>query len=191
MNLDHLKLNREELRILSSLIGQELVAVNYDSLTGEIVLKNNLLSLTPDEIDIPTDSNPYGDIVTLRIEEKKESILIQDNSVLIKCGRVKSIWCLESLVEIENQKPVKESELVENVMLSAGLGWTNNIYNPTAAHPKGIYKALLGLQFETDNGTTFTFYTDAVGFFVLFHNGKSLPEPLLGNCERIEINNLT
>lgn len=192
MNLDQLTFKPEEVKALSSIIGQELSAVRYDSWTAELLFNALALSFTPDEIDIPTEGNPYGDIVTVRVDCKSESVIPSECSVLQDCGMVRNVWSLECLVEIESSRPVDESELIAGVKVPAGMGWNNNIYKPTIHQKEGLYRATLGIQIETDNGVWFSLYTDAVGFFVLFHEGTELPEELNGKCEKRKIeNNLT
>jgi hypothetical protein len=187
MNLNQLTFNSEEVKALSSIIGQELIQVKYDSWSAALLFNGISLSLTPDEIDIPTEENPFGDIVTLRIGRRSDNIQEHEYSVLENCGKVKNVWCLESSVEIENPRQVEESDLIAGVKIPAGKGWSNNIYTPTLQEKEGLYRAILGIQIETVNGVWFCLYTDAVGFFVLFHEGNELPEELNGKCEKKRI----
>ncbi|MFD2246992.1 hypothetical protein [Pontibacter ruber] len=187
MNLDQLTFRPDEVKALSSIIGQELLEVRYDSWSAELLFKAIALSLTPDEIDIPTEGNPYGDIVTIRVYSRSDSVIPSEYSVLQDCGMVRNVWILESSVEIENPRQVEESELIAGVKVPRGLGWNNNIYKSTTHGNDGLYRATLGIQVETVNGIWLSLYTDAVGFFVLFHKGNELPEELNDKCEKRKI----
>jgi hypothetical protein len=187
MNLNQLTFSSEEVKALSSVIGQDLIEVKYDSWSTELLFNGIVLSLIPDEIDIPTQANPYGDIVTLRIGRRSESILEHEYSVLENYGKIRNVWSLGSLVEIESPRPAEESELIAGIKVPAGMGWNNNIYKPTTHRNNGLYQVTLGVQIETDKEVCFSLYTDAVGFFVLFYNGNDLPEELKGKCEKRKI----
>ena len=186
--MDNLLLTKDELNLLSKLIGQELKEVRFDGWSAQLFLEAISLSIQPDELYFPTDSNPNGDIVTLRINKiAKKGQQINEKAVLTNCGHILDILQLESLVKIENPRQVEAKEIL-GVEIPAGQGWSNNIYNPTNKTDKSnLHRTLLGLRFHTDKDDYFTFYSDAVGFFVRYQKGRELPKDLKDKCEKIEI----
>lgn len=186
--MNSLLLTEQEISLLYNLVGQNLRKVEYDHWSAQLHLDRMVISIQPDEISMPTDYNPYGDIVTLRIGELREnSPLIVDHSVLIDCGQITDIFRLESLVEIEVPMPVEAWKLL-GVEVPAGLGWSNIIFNPNGQTQKtDLPRTLLGLQFETDQGLCFTFYSNTMGYFVRCHQGCELPDTLKDRCAKIKI----
>jgi len=187
--MDNLLLTTEELTLLIDLLGQELIEVRLEW-SAELLFETVSISIQADEIPIPTENNPWGDIDTLRIKKMtRDDIHIDEQTVLTNCGNITDIFRLESLVEIENPRQVEAAEIL-GVEMPAGQGWNISIYNPDDIIPKdNLHRTLLGLQFKTDKDVEFTFYTEGVGFYVRYYKGQGLPEELKDKCERIKIPN--
>ena len=187
--MNNLLLTKKELEILTDIIGQDLTVVRYDRWSAQLSIENTSISIEPDEISVPTLKNPSGDIVTLRIKLMTiDDKHIIDNTELTNCGKIIEIIRLESLVEIEDPRQV-QSTTVLNVEIPAGIGWNNNIYSPSKESANSnTFRTLLGLQFSTDKSFTFTFFTDAVAYFVQYYLGQGLPSELKGKCDKIKIN---
>jgi hypothetical protein len=191
--MENLQLTRDELNLLTNLIGKELTEVNSDSWSSELLFDNFSISVEPDEIHLPTEKNLFGDIVTLRLRKRTSNNQNYiGESELIHYGFITDIIRLECYVEIENPHQVEAIELIPGFQIPAGQGWTNNILMPNADQNNfDKKKVLLGLHFKTTTKNNFTLYTDAVGYFVLIQIGQQLPDILKNKCEQISIKNVT
>ena len=188
--MESLLLKLDEMNLLASIIGKELKAVQFGIWSTELCFDDFSLFVEPDEINIPTEENHWGHIVTLRIEKMTTNHQHTiGESELKNCGLITNIIRIECLVEIEKPRQVESIEIIPSIIVPAGQGWTNNIYSPTdIAHKGYMNQTLLGLRFETQFQINFTLYSDAVGYFVLYQQGRQLPQIFKDNCEQIKIN---
>jgi hypothetical protein len=189
--LDSLLLSNDEISTLTDLYGLALNEVEYDKWSVRLHCDRMSVSILPEEIPLHGDRNPWGDIVTLRIENLAQSQQVPiEESMLTNCGYITSIARLESHVEIGEPEPTEASE-IRGVIIPEGLGWTNIISSPNeqSQNPE-LHRALLGLEFETDKGMHLAFYTNAVGYFVQYHFGPGLPSVLQNKCARINISDV-
>ena len=189
--MSELLLSDEEQTLLAGLIGQELLAVTC-YWAAELSFKNARITIQPDEILTPTEGNPRGEIVTLRVLNTMNDPPCQGYeppNILTNCGNIVDIFRLESFVEIENPAWAPPIKISEDFTLPAGEAWSNLFHNPTeTAKNNNSYRALLGLQFKTSKNLEFTLYCNSIGYCVDYHEGPGMPEELTGWCEIISIN---
>ena len=90
--MKNLLLKPDEMNLLASIIGKELKAVQFGIWSTELCFDDFSLFVEPDEINIPTEENHWGHIVTLRIKKMTTNHQhIIGESELKNCGLITNI----------------------------------------------------------------------------------------------------
>ena len=185
--------DENELRILDSLVGQSLVAVQSPGIPYSIRLLcgEKVIDFEPEEFSTPEEGNDFAWVTrpTINVSGASDQLFKTPEILANDLGAIQSVQILRTVVIYSDLQPIGPTVIL-NVELPTTHGWGHYLLAPDDSRLKRLEnypgKAQInldvGVAIKTSNEQIYI-YTDGNGYAVSAYIGSVLPEILEGRIK--------